>query len=166
MFSEVFELQEMGKNVCIVFKTAQTKIDGEKLKATHYLIHIQDRDHDGPYLVNWINDTYSKIITNSTKLRLLDFFQISQVSLLIASTGSKMIHYGGTTFSFPSYCKYHFIKPSLLGESLNKYMKKVDIEVYLSHEGCNRLVKLIRKWDPNYLEIIFDSISDDNLFNL
>lgn len=45
-------------------------------------------------------------------------------------------------------------------------MKKVDVEEYLLHEGCNYLTKLVRKWHPNYIKTMFYSISDDELINL
>lgn len=59
--------------------------------------------------------------------------------------------------------KSHFDKPYLIGDFLNEYIEKVDVRKYLSREGYNYLIELLKKLDPDYAKIMLDSILDDNL---
>lgn len=85
----------------------------------------------------------------------------------MTNIGYKIVYYGKTIFAFPHF-ESHFIKPNLREEFLDKYMKKkkVDIQEYLSHEGYSYLAEVVKKWNLDYAETMFNSVSNDGLTNL
>lgn len=97
------------------------------------MIQIQDKKNYKSYQGNWINESYLKIITNPSEIKLVKFFQIKQVVLSIENISYKMFHYEKKKiFVFPFHWESHFVKLSLPEKLLNEYIEKVDIGEYLS----------------------------------
>lgn len=87
------------------------------------MIHVQDKDHNRPYRVSWNDESYLKIIIKPTKVRAIEFFQISQVILSMANVDYKMFDYSKTTFAIPPNWKSQFVQRGLMENLLMNLWK-------------------------------------------